>query len=220
MNVGRLLVLGAVFFCMLLVSLGTPVSAAVQVEMVGQCGGACYAAAVSGQIAYVGIGPRIVALDISNLPNVAVLGVSEVLPGIVQGVILSGNYAYVAADYAGVVAIDISNPAGMVRTGGYDTSGCALGVTVSGNYLYVADDFAGLQVLSIAIPGSPARVGGLDTSGYACSVAVSGNYAYVADNEAGLQIIDVSNPESPVYAGTYDTPGYALDVELLGALLM
>ena len=46
--------------------------------------------------------------------------------GYAWGVAVSGNYAYVADDAAGLQVIDVSNPANCVRVGGYDTSGTAL----------------------------------------------------------------------------------------------
>ena len=189
----------------------------IPVTLVGQWGGASYAVAVSGNRAYLGMGPRLVILDVSNPAGPTVLGTSEVMPDIVQGIAISGNYAYVADYDAGLQVIDISNPSSPTRVGGYDTSGYAVGVAVSGNYAYVADDYAGLQVIDISNPSSPTRVGGYDTSGCACGVAVSGNYAYVADYYAGLQVIDISGPSSPTHVGGYDTSGgYAQGVAISG----
>src|SRR5439155_17255565 len=101
---------------------------------------------------------------------------------------LSGNYAYVADDAAGLQVIDVSNPANPQRVGGYDTSGSASGVAVSDKYAYVADG-NGLQVIDVSNPANPQRIGGYDTDGGdAKSVAVSANYAYMADGSAGLQV--------------------------------
>ena len=45
--------------------------------------------------------------------------------GLLMGVAVSGNYAYVADGVAGLQVIDVSNPANPQRVGGYDTSGYA-----------------------------------------------------------------------------------------------
>jgi hypothetical protein len=131
-------------------------------------------------------------------------------------VAVSGNYAYVADEAAGLQVIDVSNPANPQRVGGYDTSGFAQSVAVSGNYAYVADYAAGLQVIDVSNPANPQRVGGYDTSGNASGVAVSGNYAYVADELDGLQVIDVSNPASPQRVGGYAAGGFAYGVAVSG----
>ena len=73
------------------------------------------------------------------------------------GVAVSGNYAYVAIEWAGLQVIDVSNPANPRRVGGYDTGGHAWGVAVSGNYAYVADREGGLQVIDVSNPAKPQR---------------------------------------------------------------
>ncbi|MCX6376510.1 MAG: hypothetical protein NTU88_10840 [Armatimonadetes bacterium] len=143
--------------------------------LVGQWGGPSYTVAVSGNRVYMGMGARLAVLDVSTPSNPTILGVSELLPGTVRGVAVSGSYAYVADDTAGLQVIDISDPASPTRVGGYDTSAWARGVAISGSYAYVADWDAGLQVIDISNPAAPTRVGGYDTSGEAKGVALSGN---------------------------------------------
>ena len=200
-----------------LLCLGAMARADIPITLVGQWGGTCKAVAVSGNRAYMGIGPRLAVMDVSNPANSTILGMSELLPDFVQGVAVCGNYAYVADGSAGLQVIGISNPASPTRVGGYDTSGSACGVAVSGSYAYVADGDSGLQVIDISNPASPTRVGGYDTSGSACGVAVSGSYAYVADGDSGLQVIDITNPASPTRVGGYDTSGCAYGVAVSGS---
>jgi hypothetical protein len=50
---------------------------------------------VVGNKAYLGVGPRLVVLDVSQPANPMVLGESPPLPDIVQGVVVAGNYAYI-----------------------------------------------------------------------------------------------------------------------------
>ena len=175
---------------------GGEARADVPVTLVGQWGGPSFAAAVVGNRAYVGSGPRLLIFDVSNPSAPLLLGRSEVLPGVVRGVAVAGSYAYVADDDAGLQVINIANPASPVRVGGYDTSGRAYDVAVAGSYAYVADGAAGLQVINIANPASPVRVGGYDTSGRAYDVAVAGSYAYVADYDGGLVILRIGGAPS------------------------
>jgi hypothetical protein len=75
------------------------------VELVGQIGGATYAVAVQGVYAYVGVGPRLVILDVSDPAQPTVAGQTGVLPDIVWGVAVAGSYAYVAGRHGGLVIL-------------------------------------------------------------------------------------------------------------------
>ena len=184
------------------------------VELVGQLGGACDAVAVQGNTAYVGVGPRLVVLDVSNPASPVVLGQSAVLPGTVMYVAVAGTLAYVVAGGAGLRVVDVSNPAAPRQVGYYP--GRAEGVAVSGTLAYVA---AGdLLVVDVSNPAAPRELGFYDTPGYAYGVAVSGTLAYVADEEGGLRVVDVSNPASPRELGFYDTPSDAYGVAVSGTL--
>ncbi|MBF0129304.1 MAG: DUF4347 domain-containing protein [Alphaproteobacteria bacterium] len=132
------------------------------------------------------------------------------------GVAVSGNYAYVADDRAGLRVIDISNPVSPSLLGTYDTPGYASGVVVNGTYAYVADLNRGLQVINISNPASPSLAGSLWLAGSTFGVTVSGNYAYAASNDSGFYVIDISNPASPSLVGTYNTSGRAFGVAVSG----
>jgi len=62
-----------------------------------------------------------------------------VTSGVVRGVAVSGDYAYVADGYNGLVIVDVTDKSAPAFAGSYDTAGSALSVAVSGNYAYVAD---------------------------------------------------------------------------------
>lgn len=112
-------------------------------EYVGQVGGSINAVAVRDDYAYVGEGPRLVVLNVSNPAHPTVVGKTAPLPQIVRGVTVVGSYAYVAAGYSGLWVFNISNPANPTAVGSYDTAGYAYNVFVAGDYAYVADGSAG-----------------------------------------------------------------------------
>ncbi|MGB3219215.1 MAG: hypothetical protein WBD79_17590, partial [Anaerolineae bacterium] len=176
----------------------TTINQPLAVDLLGQIGGASYAADVVGDRAYLGVGPRLVILDVSNPASPTLLGQSSVLPGIIYDLVVANNVAYVAYGDSGLQIIDVSNPANPVRRGGYDTPGYARGVAVAGSLAYVADYYSGLQIIDVSNPANPVRRGGYDTPGYAWGVTVADSLVYVADSYRGLQIIDVSNPANPV----------------------
>ena len=188
------------------------------VELVGQIGGSVYAVALQGDYAYIGVGPRLVILDVSNPAQPPVIGQTGVLPGMVGDVAVAGAYAYVADGEGGLRIVDVSDPAHPAEAGSYDTPGVAYDVAVSGAYAYVADREGGLRIVDVSDPAHPAETGSCDTPGsFAWGVAVSGAYAYVADRGSGLRIVDVSDPAHPAEVGFYDTPGQAHGVAVSGA---
>ncbi len=119
------------------------------VELVGQLGGAVRAVAIRDNYAYIGVGPRLVILDISNPAQPAAVGQSVVLPGIVEGVAVAGDYACLANWYSGLRIVDVSDPAQPVETGGCDTPSDTSGVAVAGNYAYAADREGGVVILRV-----------------------------------------------------------------------
>ena len=116
-------------------------------------------------------------------------------------------FAYVAADEAGLLIVDVSVPTRPRLVSTYDTPGFARSVALSGTLAYVADWHRGLRIADVSDPTAPQHAGSYNTQGYATDVAVFGHYAYVADMEYGLQIIDVANPAAPLAAGQYRPSG-------------
>jgi hypothetical protein len=137
--------------------------------------------------------------------------------------VVTNNLAYIAAAYAGLIIVDVTDPAHCVPVGGYQPSdvywsGCWR-VAVSGNYAYLATP-SGLEIVDVSQPARPVRVGRFITAGYAHGVAVSPPYAYVADLTEGLLVIDVSDPAHCVQVGSYQTASQARDVRIMGSLAL
>ncbi len=185
-------------------------------------GGSSYAWNVAvdvlGNYAYVvdGDGTQLHTVDISNPSGMLELG-SCYTPDGALDVAVSGNYAYVANEVAGLTVIQLTlpNPT-YVTTLNLPGNGWASGVAVSGDYAYVADGSQGLQKVDISVPSSPVWQPSWPYAGaQAMDVAVSGNYAYVADWGSNLLIIDLTNPGSP--AIPYNTPGYGQGIAVSGS---
>ena len=108
-------------------------------QMIGQAGGPTQGIAVQGSYAYIGVGPRLVVVDISEPANPRQVGASAVFDDLVQGVAVSGGYAYAAAGSAGLYVVDVTAPAALRIVGRFDSSGFAEGVAVAGTAAYLAD---------------------------------------------------------------------------------
>jgi len=183
-------------------------------RMVGEVGGPTQSVAVQGDYAYVGVGLRLVVLDVTNPAAPTEVGATAPFPYYVEDIALSGTRAYVAAGGAGLRLVDISDPASPIELGAWDSPGYAEGVAVAGSTVYLADGPYGLWVVDVANPTNPTPVGSAYDMNYAFEVTVSGDLAYIAAAGAGLLVSGVSDPAEPVEVGQLDTPGYAYGVAL------
>lgn len=166
-----------------------------------------------------------VVLDVVDPFHPVAVGQSSPLAGF-EGLILDGDYAYVAAGEGGMQVIDISDPALPAVVGDYETRGPAWSITLAGNTVYAAAE-DGMHVLDISDPTSPVDLGFFETPGRAVDVTVTGTIAYVAEayeedasqvETGGLRIVDVSDPSSPTELGFFPTnPSQVSEFEWLYA---
>jgi hypothetical protein len=143
--------------------------------------------------------------------TLSITKVGEWGTGYYETVFVKGNYAYCAANGAGLDIIDISDPKNPIKVGNQDTPGLALGVHVTGNYALVADTER-LEVINVSDPANPFRVGYLYTNYAPQGVFVKGDFAYVADALSGLYIVSLAHLPYLTEAGDCDTSGYAREV--------
>ncbi|UCH34875.1 MAG: hypothetical protein JSV65_00530 [Armatimonadota bacterium] len=125
-------------------------------------------------------------------------------------VVLRGRYAYVADQIAGLVILDVSDPAQPREVARCAVpKGSTSAIDVVGTHAYVTAEDAGLYVIDVRNPKKPTVVAHSPTPDDAWDVAVSGVYAYLAAAGAGLRILDVSNPARPRHVADWNTPGVA-----------
>jgi hypothetical protein len=128
-------------------------------------------------------------------------------------VVVSGNYAYVAAMDSGVHVVDATVAASPVRLRTINTSR-SRGIAVNGNYVYVATRDSGLVVLNITNPANPTwltNVRGIDVENVAATGNVVGASLY-----SSIRFYDVTNPASPVAQGS--TPSLRIGNEGLAVV--
>ncbi len=129
---------------------------------------------------------------------------------------VEGSVAYLGSG-AGLLTLDVSNPADPTRLGAVGLPAVVRGVDESGGHTYVTVSVGydgSLQVLDTSDPTEPQPLGSylLDDPG---AVEVRGNLAYVAVGW-GLLVLDVSNPANPTPAGWRTLPGWPRDVTVRG----
>ena len=132
-------------------------------------------------------------------------------------VFVSGRYAYMADQSAGLKIVDISQPASPSLKGTLATTN-AVSIYVAGRYAYLGDgSTVGFKIVDISNPSSPVLKSTLRTV-LANKTYVSGRYAYVADNTSPglLSIVDISNPSFPVVKSTTALTDTALGIYVSG----
>jgi len=183
----------------------TPTRTAWNVELVGQIGGLTYDAAIQGNYAYVGVGRRLVILDITDPYAPREVGFCPT-PGLAMMVAVAGERAYVADADNRLSIVDISDPSAPSEAGHYNMPAEVRDLEVEGNYVYLVYQ-NNLRITYIGNPRFPTDVGLYTAPNDALAVAVEGNYAYVACGRGGLRIVDIADPLQPAEAGFYPAWG-------------
>ena len=133
------------------------------------------------------------------------------IPGIPNGIAISGDHAYIASGEMGLTTVYVTsqNPIVITTT---STSGFARNIAIEDHYAYVTNGLNGLTILDILNPANPNVLSNVPASGLANNVAISNNYAFVTNGEDGLDIIDISDPSNPTIQNNYQTNGFVYDV--------
>ncbi len=174
--------------------------------------------------------PEFYVLNLTNPKDPQLFGSLNLGAG-GNGIVVSGNYAYIASEDNNqeLKVINVTNPASPTQVGSYNAPGTSdgLGIATSGNYAYLvtANNASGSEfyVLDVTNPALPTLVSSLDIGDTVTSIQISGNYAYLATslNNGELVVVDITNPSSPSIVTTFDIPSNndGKDLYLLGSYL-
>ncbi|MCK4312574.1 MAG: T9SS type A sorting domain-containing protein [Candidatus Cloacimonetes bacterium] len=131
---------------------------------------------------------------------------------------VSGNIAYIANAYDGLLILDVSNPQSPQFLGSYDTPDCALSLAVLDTIVYIADRNAGLQIIDVSDPPNPEFLGSLD-SVHASHIRVFDTLVFITYYYGGFYIIDVSNPAYPTLVnGIENIPEDVNDIIIIDSI--
>lgn len=154
------------------------------------------------------VGDELMILDYAN-PNYPVELGSCPIPEKTDGMAVSGDYVYLAANYEGFIVIDIhdlANPTEVYRyTIPPPPSYAARDIQVKDTLAYIAWKEVGLRIWNVKDPTAPFEVG--VHSGEVSSVKVSDTIAYITRERnhqyESLYILSVSDPTNPRVLGRY-----------------
>jgi hypothetical protein len=132
-----------------------------------------------------------------------------------RDIVFSGGHGWVLDDGEGAVALNITNPASLVRLGHYYSPAILLGMDKAGSFLYVVDAWNGFTILDVSNPtATPTVVGVFQTpaplpqhsNGAHWQIDVVGTRAYFTAGLNGFMVVDVSSPAAPSLLFTDDQP--------------
>ncbi len=161
---------------------------------------------------YLGVGPRVEILDRENL---APVGRSEVLPGIVQSLLAEGERLYVG-HREGLSVLDVTRPDDIevLSSQSIFEVGDVQDMQRIGDLL-VAASGTSLQLFDLSDPDRPASLSQTSVGRTALAVAAEGDRAYIGHTE-GLVAFDISNPTAPAELGRLELGDDAEDLLIDG----
>lgn len=180
--------------------LGTTAAAPMALFPMGQVGGATFAVDAHGSLAVFGLGPRLVTADIADPAGPRELGRSEPLGDLVRDVIALEGRAVAAVGAAGVVLVDLTEPAQPKVLDRLDTPGFARGLAWDGR-LYVADGPAGLSIASLQ-GGALRQRGTVPVPDGVGAVTAAGGLSYLLPAlpphiVGPVRLVDATDPDAP-----------------------
>jgi hypothetical protein len=131
---------------------------------------------------------NVLILSINDKGELGQLG-GVFLPKPATRIALLDPYVLIAAGGAGILVVDVTEPAAPVIVATYDTAGYASDLAPEGRYLYVADGMEGLRVLDAGNPTQLREVGFHTLPGGAIRLAVHNGTIYVASGLGGVTIL-------------------------------
>lgn len=187
-------------------------------EAVDQMEGSVTAVFVHQSTAYLGVGLKLVVVDVSNAANPVILNQSHTLPAVINDVDMVADFLYVTTRQT-LEIFDISTPENPVHVNSLpspnsDSGFGNMAFSYMQNYVFIASyaetpEFYALDIINRNEPVITAAYEGV--SRHPSRLSVYGRYLYVA-NSYDIEIFDITTPYNPQKISTIPTGSSAMDV--------
>ncbi|MCK4733572.1 MAG: hypothetical protein KAT65_14055 [Methanophagales archaeon] len=174
---------------------------------IGECDDGGTRVFVLGNYAYVTLSSlsstsvNMYIIDINDPSNLIKVGC--IAGELFRGVVVSGNYAYVAT-HRGVLVLDVSDKSNPIVVSNYPEDSWM--IAVSGNYAYVIRADGDFYILDIG-QSPPVEIGEYFVGWNTRALSLSGDYAYVTSYKEGLSILKIdTTPDTAPPTITIDQP--------------
>ncbi|MFQ5459261.1 MAG: hypothetical protein ACE5EL_00550, partial [Anaerolineae bacterium] len=162
----------------------TPARLGAEVPIEQQLGGSIWAVALAGVTAYVGVGPRVAALDVTDPGEPRVVAWSRPLPALVTALAVQDDFVYAAAGDVMVLGARGEKPLAVVgrarlEVTQYGSFGPFLpeAIAVDGDRAFVVGP-SGLQAVDVSDPTAPVPLWSVAVWGV--DLSARGGYVFVA----------------------------------------
>lgn len=192
-------------------------------SIVVQIGGVPQAIELLDDIAFLGVGTRLTAVDISDPTQPTFLNQTGLLNGLVKDIAFAGDYAYLATGQGGVAVVDIRLPgqAEIVNIGpGYSGANQPASemIFVQDEVVFVLDSQLNGQSelirLDISSPESPQFLDATSLPDFA-KIKVANGLIFV-QRDIGIDILDSADPSQKVGQFPIDSQAYNLRLGVEG----
>jgi hypothetical protein len=173
---------------------------------IGQFGGYTGAVAVQGHLAFLGVGPRLLVLDISNPSQPQAVGQSGILPHIIQALSIHDTYVFIVTQDNSLHILDMSDISSLQEIGSYKPESIpdhraeywAIDIVEHTVYMLHNGSTSFLSLVDITDPRHPVEAAVHELPRKVLDISVSGNYLYATSSRDGLFVIDITDPTTPI----------------------
>ncbi len=161
---------------------------------------------------------RFAILDVSNPAAPQVVNDTNYLQGIITGVQVIGDIAYVINNSA-LVVLNVADPTRVRTLGSKTLARQGKDITVANGRAFVTHmNGTGLvEIFDITQPQQISLLGSYSSAQqiWDVRVAPNGTYAYLANDTAGLTILNLTTIASPTLVGSYDQSWAAQGIDIV-----
>ncbi|MFQ6678178.1 MAG: T9SS type A sorting domain-containing protein [Fidelibacterota bacterium] len=170
-------------------------------EVIGRWAwGSCWAVATRENYAFIGNGPTLHILDVSNPESPAIVG-EYLTDGMINDIFVGDSLLYLVNGFS-LQILSIYDPINPQNLGEVDISSGALKVVVEDSLAFVTTYGASVFVVDVSDPTDPVVMSGMAAGGeFPRCLAAKGPYAYVGNPEwPDITIVNATNPDNLDYS--------------------